>query len=90
MPVKSDCLSLPLPTPAEQAECAETGGCGSGAIDVFDMSSDKYSRVTQIQTVAGARTGLFVPELNSLFVGVRGHWGEPPAIWIFQTVGSGS
>jgi hypothetical protein len=42
----------------------------------------------QFQTVAGARTGLFVPELNSMFVGVRGHWGEPPAIWTYRVAGS--
>jgi hypothetical protein len=57
--------------------------CGSGAIDVRDAASAKYSRLTQIQTVAGARTGLFVPEFNTLFVGVRGHGREVPAIWAY-------
>ena len=55
--------------------------CGSGAIDVLDAGSKKYSRVTQISTAAGARTGLFVPELDALFVAVRGHRDEAPAIW---------
>jgi YVTN family beta-propeller protein len=62
--------------------------CGSGAVEVRDTSSDKYSRIVQIQTVAGARTGLFVPELNSLFVGIRGHWGELPAIWSYRAPGA--
>jgi len=61
--------------------------CGSGAVDVRDGASKKYSRIAQIQTIAGARTGLFVPELNSLFVGVRGHWGEQPAIWSYRAAG---
>jgi hypothetical protein len=56
--------------------------CGSGAIDVRDAASDKYSRLTQIQTVAAARTGLFAPECNALYVGVRGHSREPP-FWIY-------
>jgi hypothetical protein len=58
--------------------------CGSGAIDILDASSDGYSRIARLQTVAGARTGLFVPELNSLFVGVRGHRGAAPAIWSYR------
>jgi DNA-binding beta-propeller fold protein YncE len=57
--------------------------CGSGAIDVRDARSDKYARLMQIQTVAGARTGLFVPEFEALFIGVRGHWGEAPAVWAY-------
>jgi hypothetical protein len=62
--------------------------CGSGAVDVREAVSDKYSRIAQIQTVAGARTGLFVPEMNSLFVGVRAHRGEPPAVWRYAVGGS--
>ncbi len=62
--------------------------CGSGAVEVRDASSDKYSRIMQTHTVTGARTGLFVPELNSLFVGVRGHWGEQPAIWSYRAAGA--
>jgi DNA-binding beta-propeller fold protein YncE len=58
--------------------------CGSGAIDILDARSDKYSRIAQLQTAAGARTGLFVPELNSLLIGVRGRRGEAPAIWSYR------
>jgi YVTN family beta-propeller protein len=58
--------------------------CGSGAVEVRDANSDKYSKLTQVQTVAGARTGLFVPELNSLLVALRGHSREQPAIWTYR------
>jgi hypothetical protein len=58
--------------------------CGSGAIDVLDATSDRFVRIARLQTVAGARTGLFVPELNSLFVGVRGRSGQVPAIWSYR------
>jgi hypothetical protein len=52
-------------------------------------ASDKYSKIGQIQTVGGARSGLFVPELNSLLVGVRGHSREQPAIWSYRVGRSG-
>lgn len=58
--------------------------CGTGTIDVLDVGSDKYSRMARLPTAIGARTGLFVPELNSLFVAVRGNRGEPPAIWRYM------
>jgi hypothetical protein len=63
--------------------------CGSGAVEVLDIQPGKYSRITEIQTVAGARTGLFVPELQTLFIAVRGHAGEAPAIWSYR-VNAGS
>jgi hypothetical protein len=43
--------------------------CGAGAIDVLDAQS--YGRVARISTASGARTSLFVPELDRLFVAVR-------------------
>ncbi len=45
--------------------------CGEGSIDVIDqIDRDTYTRSAGIPTPSGARTGLFVPELNSLFVAV--------------------
>ena len=35
--------------------------CGTGFIDVLKADDSKYSRVTRIGTVAGARTGLLSP-----------------------------
>ena len=45
--------------------------CGAGSIDVLTADDAKYSRVARVPTAAGARTGLFVPEINRLLVGVR-------------------
>jgi hypothetical protein len=37
-----------------------------------------------VRTVAGARTSLFVPELDRLYVAVRASAAEPAAIWVFK------
>jgi hypothetical protein len=45
--------------------------CGEGKVDVIDqLDRDAYKISAQIPTASGARTGLLVPELNSLFVAV--------------------
>jgi DNA-binding beta-propeller fold protein YncE len=45
--------------------------CGDGAVDVIDqIDRDTYKIAAKIPTAAGARTGLFVPQWNSLFVAV--------------------
>jgi hypothetical protein len=45
--------------------------CGEGTVDVIEqIDRDSYRMAERISTSAGARTGLFVPELNSLFVAV--------------------
>jgi DNA-binding beta-propeller fold protein YncE len=59
--------------------------CGEGFIDVIDASGT-YERVAQIPTVPGARTSLFVPELNRFFLAVRASSGESPAVWVYRPV----
>jgi YVTN family beta-propeller protein len=59
--------------------------CGAGFIDVLRTDDAKYSRVAQVPTVAGARTGLFVPEMDRLLLGVRAGFKEPAAIWVYRT-----
>jgi len=56
--------------------------CGTGVIDVFDAPS--YERVSRIPTVSGARTSLFVPELDRLFLAVRAAGSNPAGIWVFR------
>jgi DNA-binding beta-propeller fold protein YncE len=56
--------------------------CGEGVIDVFESGS--YRRIERIPTVVGARTAVFVPELDRLFVAVRKTVTEPAAIWVFK------
>jgi hypothetical protein len=58
--------------------------CGEGAIDVIEPRESGYARVAKVRTVSGARTSLFVPELDRLFLAVRASSGEPAAIWVFR------
>jgi hypothetical protein len=53
-------------------------------VDVFEPRGDGYERLAQMPTVSGARTALFVPELDRLFVAVRASWSEPAAVWVFR------
>jgi DNA-binding beta-propeller fold protein YncE len=58
--------------------------CGEGVVDVLDQREAEYRRLARVPTVSGARTSLFVPELDRLFVAVRARSGEPAAIWVFR------
>src|SRR6202048_2028248 len=58
--------------------------CGAGFIDVLEAKDATYRRIARIPTVSGARTSLFVPELDRLLVAVRASSGEPAAIWAFR------
>jgi DNA-binding beta-propeller fold protein YncE len=58
--------------------------CGDGFLDVFDKQNHPYRRLAHIATASGARTSLFVHELDRLFVAVRANAGEPAGIWVFR------
>ena len=58
--------------------------CGAGVVDVFEEGAGTYQRIDRIPTASGARTSLFIPELDRLFVAVRASSGEPAAIWVFR------
>jgi hypothetical protein len=58
--------------------------CGEGVIDVFARSSAGYERIARIPTIAGARTSLFVPGSDRLYLAVRATAAEPAAIWVFR------
>jgi DNA-binding beta-propeller fold protein YncE len=58
--------------------------CGEGAVDVLERDEAGYRRVVRVPTIPGARTSLFVPELDRLFVAVRAGANEPAAIWVFR------
>jgi DNA-binding beta-propeller fold protein YncE len=58
--------------------------CGDGVVDVFVADADGYRRIARVPTVSGARTSLFVPELDRLFVAVPAKWNEPATIWEFR------
>jgi hypothetical protein len=58
--------------------------CGEGVVDVLESGEAGYRRLARVTTVPGARTSLFVPELDRLFVAVRAASNEPAAIWVFR------
>jgi hypothetical protein len=58
--------------------------CGEGVVDVIESGEVGYRRLARVPTVPGARTSLFVPELDRLFVAVRAGSDEPAAIWVFR------
>ncbi len=55
--------------------------CGEGVVDVLDGNGLPIQR---IPTGAGARTGLFVPELDRLFVAVPARTGTGAEIRVFE------
>ena len=58
--------------------------CGQGVLDVLEPDEQGYRQLARVPTVPGARTCLFVPELDRLFVAVRAGSNEPAAIWVFR------
>ncbi|HEY6981894.1 hypothetical protein [Reyranella sp.] len=58
--------------------------CGEGVVDVFEWQADRYVRVGHVSTASGARTSLFVPELDRLFVAERATFREPAAIQVLR------
>jgi YVTN family beta-propeller protein len=60
--------------------------CGAGSLDVFEMKDAVYQRIARVPTVSGARTSLFVHELDRLLVAARANADEPAAIWVFRPI----
>jgi hypothetical protein len=58
--------------------------CGEGVVDILEQREAEYRRLARVPTVSGARTSLFVPELDRLFVAVRARSSEPAAMWVFR------
>lgn len=58
--------------------------CGAGFVDVFETTGATYHHLARIPTSTGARTSLFVPELDRLLVAVRAGSAGPAAIWVFK------
>jgi DNA-binding beta-propeller fold protein YncE len=59
--------------------------CGDGAIDVVQRRPKGFGPAVRVATASGARTSLFVPELDRLFVAVRAGWlGSGAAILEFR------
>lgn len=61
--------------------------CGEGVVDVLQRGLTRYDRLSTVETASGARTSLFVPELDRLFVAARaGFFGlaSDAAILVFR------
>ena len=58
--------------------------CGAGFVDVFEAKGARYERTAHIATMGGARTSLFVPELDRLYLSVRASSPAEAAIWVFR------
>jgi DNA-binding beta-propeller fold protein YncE len=53
--------------------------CGDGMLDVLERRGTGYARLARLTTAPGARTSLFIPELDRLIVAARAVTGEKPA-----------
>lgn len=58
--------------------------CGDGFLDVLEWRNSSLEQIARLPTVAGARTSLFVPELDRLFVAVRARGVERAAVWMYR------
>jgi hypothetical protein len=58
--------------------------CGEGFLDVLDSAQGAYRRIARIATVLGARTSLFVPEIDRLMLAVRASGQEAAAVWVYR------
>jgi DNA-binding beta-propeller fold protein YncE len=58
--------------------------CGEGYIETFAAQGDGYASIGRVPTASGARTSLFVPALDRLYLAVRTSGSTPAAIWVFR------
>jgi DNA-binding beta-propeller fold protein YncE len=59
--------------------------CGAGKIDIIEQTDPKtYKAFTKVDTANGARTGLFVPERDTLFVAVPHRGSQKAEIRAYQ------
>jgi DNA-binding beta-propeller fold protein YncE len=58
--------------------------CGEGFVDVVDINADPMARIAHISTATGARTSLFIPDLDRLVVATPARGATPAALWVFR------
>lgn len=59
--------------------------CGEGAADVLGWNGKTLTEPARVPTQSGARTSIFVPQLDRLFVAARAGWlGDRAAILVFR------
>jgi DNA-binding beta-propeller fold protein YncE len=61
--------------------------CGEGYVNIFEQrSNDEYVQINKIPTATGARTSLFVPELNRLYVAVPHYGSQQAEVRVYQVL----
>ena len=59
--------------------------CGEGAIDAFSYANGSIHLLTRVATASGARTSLYVPEFDRLFVARGGGWlGTTGTVFVYR------
>jgi hypothetical protein len=58
--------------------------CGEGFVDVVDLGTEPMVRIAHIPTAVGARTSLYMPDLDRLAVAVPARGATPAAIWLYR------
>jgi DNA-binding beta-propeller fold protein YncE len=58
--------------------------CGGGFLDVFESNGTAFRRIDHISTASGARTSLYVPGFDRLFVAVRAGAKQPAELWVYR------
>jgi len=59
--------------------------CGGGYIDIIKQNgTDKYEVTSRIESRSGARTSLFVPELNQLLVAAPARSGSEAQLMVYE------
>ena len=58
--------------------------CGEGFLAVLDASGAGLTEIARVRTQPGARTALFVPEIDRVYVAARAYGPDPAAIFVFR------
>src|SRR5437899_4349426 len=59
--------------------------CGAGKIDIIEQTDpNTYAASARVNTADGARTGLFVPERDTLFVAVPHRGSQKAEVRVYQ------
>ena len=59
--------------------------CGEGAIDVINSAAGRLDRIGRVTISRGARTSIYAPQLDRLYVAARASWlGSRAAILVFR------
>jgi DNA-binding beta-propeller fold protein YncE len=58
---------------------------GEGSVGIFQQKdADHYEAIARSPTAAGARTALFVPELNRLYLAVPHRGSQRAEVWVYE------